>query len=62
MKDASPIGMEIGIYSLADLYPDPLTGKTLKPKQRIAEIIEAAKMADELGLDVFGVGEHHRLD
>ncbi|PFN96376.1 LLM class flavin-dependent oxidoreductase [Bacillus sp. AFS076308] len=54
--------MEIGIYSLADLYPDPLTGKTLSVKQRIEEIIEAAKMADEAGLDVFGVGEHHRLD
>ena len=55
LKDASPIGMEIGIYSLADLYPDPLTGKTLKPKQRIVEIIEPAKIADESGLDVFDV-------
>ncbi|MBY8914813.1 LLM class flavin-dependent oxidoreductase [Bacillus sp. YC2] len=54
--------MEIGIYSLADLYPDPLTGKTISVKQRIEEIIKAAKMADEAGLDVFGVGEHHRLD
>lgn len=55
-------GMEIGIYSLADLYPDPHTGKTITAKQRIEEIIKAAKMADEAGLDVFGVGEHHRLD
>lgn len=54
--------MEIGIYSLADLYPDPQTGKTISAKQRIEEIIKGAKMADEAGLDVFGVGEHHRLD
>lgn len=62
LKNACENGMEIGIYSLADLYPDPLTGKTISAKQRIDEIIEAAKMADEAGLDVFGVGEHHRLD
>ncbi|KXZ15161.1 luciferase [Bacillus nakamurai] len=55
-------GMEIGIYSLADLYPDPLTGKTIGAKQRTEEIIKAAKLADEAGLDVFGIGEHHRLD
>lgn len=54
--------MEIGIYSLADLYPEPETGKTIGAKQRIEEVVKAAKMADEAGLDVFGVGEHHRLD
>ncbi|WP_420800235.1 LLM class flavin-dependent oxidoreductase [Neobacillus terrae] len=62
MTATSESGMEIGIYTLADLYPDPLTGKTVSAKQRIDEIIKAAKMADEAGLDVFGVGEHHRLD
>jgi probable LLM family oxidoreductase len=55
-------GIEIGLYSLADIGPDPHTGKTISSKQRIQEIIEAAKLADEAGLDVFGVGEHHRLD
>ncbi|MDQ6595808.1 LLM class flavin-dependent oxidoreductase [Bacillus salipaludis] len=54
--------MEIGIYTLADLGPNPHTGKTISAHQRLKEIIQAAKMADELGLDVFGVGEHHRLD
>lgn len=54
--------MEIGIYTLADLGPNPHTGKTISAYQRLKEIIQAAKMADELGLDVFGVGEHHRLD
>ncbi len=55
-------GIEIGIYSLADMGPDPLTVKTISPKQRLEEIIQAGKLADEAGLDIFGVGEHHRLD
>jgi probable LLM family oxidoreductase len=55
-------GIEIGIYTLADIGPDPLTNETITPKQRMKEMIQAAKLADEAGLDVFGVGEHHRLD
>ncbi|MED3622586.1 LLM class flavin-dependent oxidoreductase [Neobacillus thermocopriae] len=55
-------GMEIGIYTLGDLVPEPDTGKTIPAGQRLKEIVEAAKLADEAGLDVFGVGEHHRLD
>ncbi|TJY42842.1 LLM class flavin-dependent oxidoreductase [Cohnella pontilimi] len=55
-------GIEIGLYTLADLGPDPHTGQTISAKQRVKEIVEAAKLADEAGLDVFGVGEHHRLD
>jgi probable LLM family oxidoreductase len=55
-------GIEIGLYTLADLGPDPLTGNMINAHQRIKEIIEAAKLAEEAGLDVFGVGEHHRLD
>ncbi|WML57439.1 LLM class flavin-dependent oxidoreductase [Neobacillus sp. PS2-9] len=55
-------GIEIGIYTLADIGPDPLTGKTIGVKERVNEIVQAAKLADEAGLDVFGVGEHHRLD
>ncbi|MED4018174.1 LLM class flavin-dependent oxidoreductase [Sutcliffiella cohnii] len=55
-------GFEVGIYTLADLGPNPHTGNTISAKQRMGEIIEAAKLADEMGLDVFGVGEHHRLD
>jgi probable LLM family oxidoreductase len=55
-------GIEIGLYTLADLGPNPHTGETIGAGQRVKEIIEAAKLADEAGLDVFGVGEHHRLD
>lgn len=53
---------EVGIYTLADMGPDPLTGKAISAKQRMDEIVQAAQLADEAGLDIFGVGEHHRLD
>ena len=62
MKQENSSGFEIGIYTLADLGPDPLTGKTISAKQRMDEIIKAAQLSEEAGLDVFGIGEHHRLD
>jgi probable LLM family oxidoreductase len=55
-------GMEIGIYTFGELNCDPHTGQIIQTKQRIHDIIEAAKLADEAGLDVFGIGEHHRSD
>lgn len=55
-------GIEIGLYTLGDIVADPFTGKTISAGQRIKEIMAAAKLADEAGLDIFGVGEHHRLD
>lgn len=54
--------MELGLYTFADLTPDPGTGSTLSARERYAEILAAAKLADEAGLDLFAVGEHHRLD
>lgn len=53
---------EFGIYTLGDIVTDCHTGNKISPKQRLDEVIAAAKLADEAGLDVFGVGEHHRLD
>ncbi len=55
-------GMEIGVYTFGDIGMDPTTGKTISAKQRMHEVIELGKLADESGLDIFGVGEHHRLD
>lgn len=55
-------GIEIGIYTLADIVRDPHTNQTISAHQRMKEVIAAAKLADEAGLDIFGVGEHHRLD
>lgn len=54
--------MELGIYTFADVQPDWVAGKALNTHQRIRELMEEIKLADELGLDVFGVGEHHRPD
>lgn len=52
--------MEIGLYTFGDL-PTGVRGPEAS-RNRLAEIIEAAKLADQAGLSVFGVGEHHRLD
>lgn len=51
--------MQLGLVSLADLTPHPATGKPVPAATRIADITRAAVLADEAGLDVFAVGEHH---
>ncbi|APO76016.1 luciferase-like monooxygenase protein [Rhizobium etli 8C-3] len=52
--------MEIGIDSFAAILPDPTTGKLPSATERMAELIEEVVVADRVGLDVFGIGEHHR--
>lgn len=54
--------MELGVYTFAELTPDAVTGETIGAQQRIADLIEEVELADRVGLDVFGVGEHHRPD
>lgn len=54
--------MELGIGMFGDLHIDPKTGYTQTPQQRTSEIIEEVKLMDEIGLDFFGIGEHHRPD
>jgi probable LLM family oxidoreductase len=54
--------MELGVYTFAELRPDPSSGQTVDPAQRLRDLIEEIELADRLGLDVFGVGEHHRPD
>lgn len=53
-------GMEFGLYSLGDHIPNPLTGERTSAEQRIKELIEASKLAEQAGIDVFGVGESHQ--
>lgn len=53
---------EIGVMTFGELSPDPATGRTPSPRQRMAETLEQAVVADQAGLDVFGAGEHHRSD
>ncbi|MDR9853599.1 LLM class flavin-dependent oxidoreductase [Paenibacillus sp. VCA1] len=54
--------MEIGISTFAETTPDVRTGKVLSHAERIREVVEEIIFADQVGLDVFGVGEHHRKD
>ncbi|MFC4559765.1 LLM class flavin-dependent oxidoreductase [Virgibacillus kekensis] len=53
-------GLEFGIYTLGDHIPDPNTGERISAEQRIHEIIELAKLAEQAGIDFFSVGESHQ--
>jgi len=53
---------ELGLFTFGDLMPEAQAGKAVGAQQRLADILAAAKLADAAGLDVFAVGEHHRLD
>lgn len=54
--------MEFGLITFADMKREALDGGGVNGRQRLKELLEEIKLADELGLDVFGVGEHHRPD
>lgn len=54
--------MELGVYSFGDVHADPVTGALVSSQQRMADLLERARLADEVGLDYFGIGEHHRAD
>lgn len=53
-------GMEFGLYTLGDHIPNPLTGTRGSAQERIHEIIETSKLAEQAGIDVFAVGESHQ--
>jgi probable LLM family oxidoreductase len=55
--------MEIGLYSFAENTPDPLNGNRLQtPAERLKDLLEEIELADQVGLDFYGLGEHHRPD
>lgn len=54
--------MEIGVYTFAETTRDPRTGHLISSEQRLSDLLEEITLADEVGLDVYGVGEHHRPD
>jgi probable LLM family oxidoreductase len=54
--------MQLGLATFADLARDPDTGRTITPQKRMAHLLEEIELAEQVGLDVFGVGEHHRPD
>lgn len=60
--DAPSAGMEIGVFSFGETRVDPATGRQLDAGERLRRLVEEMELADQVGLDVYGVGEHHRPD
>ena len=54
--------MELGLYTFGDVHPDPVSGATVSPGQRLRDVLERVRLAEEVGLDYVGIGEHHRPD
>ncbi len=54
--------MEIGVDSFAAAISDPVTGATVAPVDRMAQLLAEIELADKVGLEVFGIGEHHRAE
>src|SRR4051794_5695048 len=54
--------MELGVYTFGDVLRNPRNGTTISPEQRLKTLLEEVELADQVGLDVFGLGEHHRPD
>ena len=51
--------MQFGVFSVSDLTTDPTTGRTPTERERIKAVVTIAKKVEEVGLDVFALGEHH---
>lgn len=54
--------MEVGIDSFAAILRDPTTGIEISPAERLSNLLEEVETADRVGIDIFGVGEHHRSE
>jgi probable LLM family oxidoreductase len=54
--------MQIGVDSFGAVISDPATGLTVSALQRIDNLLDEIVLADQVGLDVFGIGEHHRSE
>lgn len=54
--------MELGLYTFADVDPNLAVNKGTAAAQRLKNLIEEIELADQVGLDIFGLGEHHRPD
>ena len=54
--------MEFGVYTFVETRRDPATGEPVDVDKTFAELMEQIELADRVGLDVFGLGEHHRPD
>ncbi len=54
--------MELGLFTFGDVGTNPVTGEKVDAPRRLANLVEEIELADQVGLDLFGVGEHHRPD
>ena len=54
--------MEFGITTFAESYPEPGSGRRVSHGERLRDLVEEAVVAEQVGLDVYGIGEHHRVD
>jgi probable LLM family oxidoreductase len=54
--------MQLGIDSFAAAVSDPVTGAAISPSERLRNLVEEIELADQVGLDAFGIGEHHRKE
>ena len=54
--------MELGLYTFGDVGIDPVSQRRIGPAERLRNLVEEIVLADQVGLDVFGLGEHHRPD
>ncbi|ACT01924.1 LLM class flavin-dependent oxidoreductase [Paenibacillus sp. JDR-2] len=54
--------MEIGVDTFVETTPDVVTGETISHGERLRQVVEEIVLADKVGLDIFGVGEHHRKE
>lgn len=54
--------MEFGISTFGEIVPDKVSGNAINAHTRVQNLLQFAKLADEIGLDVFALGEHHRAD
>jgi len=54
--------MELGLTSFAETPPDADTGRAMEHGERLRDVVAEVEKAEEVGLDVYGLGEHHRID
>ena len=54
--------MELGVNTFVDNQPDVVTGEAKSNAQRVKELLAEVELAEKVGLDVFGIGEHHRVE
>jgi probable LLM family oxidoreductase len=54
--------MDLGVYSFGDIHRNPVTREQVSAGQRMLDLLERIRLAEQVGLDFFGIGEHHRAD